>query len=108
MERKSSSSTAVVTSREVKASLRSRSTKLTTLEEQSLRMRHGLGAEDASAPLPRAAAGNEDLADQLLMLEMNLVRAARAAGKAPGKLAAAPKLDNAKSRIVEALEAKKR
>ena len=108
MERKSTSSTAVVTSREVKAALGKRSARLSTVEEQALRMRHGLGTDDQAAPLPRAAGGNADLADELLLLEMNLLRGARAAGKAPGKLAAAPSAQgSAKRRIVDALGGKK-
>lgn len=106
MERKSSSSTAVVTSREVKTALTEQSARLTTQEEQSLRMRHGVGVDDLEAPLARAAGDNEAVADELVLLEMSLLRAARAAGKAPKGLAAPE--NTAKRRIVEALGNKKR
>lgn len=107
MERKSSSSTTVVTAQEVKAALGKRSAKLSTTEEQTLRLRHGLGAEDLQAPLPRAAGANAELADELLLLEMQLLRGARAAGKAPAKLAAPKVTNSAKAKILGALGGKK-
>lgn len=106
MERKSSSSTAVVTSREVRTALTKQSARLTTQEEQALRMRHGAGVDALDAPLARAAGDNEEVADELLLLEMSLLRAARAAGKAPKGLAAPE--NTTKRRIVEALGNKKR
>jgi len=106
MERKSSSSTAVVTSREVRTALTKQSARLTTQEEQALRMRHGAGVDALDAPLARAAGDNEEVADELLLLEMSLLRGARAAGKAPKGLAAPE--NSAKQRILEALGNKKR
>src|SRR5690606_1925497 len=106
MERKSSSSTAVVTSREVRTALTKQSARLTTQEEQTLRMRHGAGVDGLDAPLARAAGDNEEVADELLLLEMSLLRGARAAGKAPKGLAAPE--NSAKQRILEALGNKKR
>lgn len=74
MERKVGSST--VTTKEVKAALEKART-LTSEEEKALRMRHGVGAPSTSAPLPRAAGNNEELADELLVIEMQLMKAMR-------------------------------
>ena len=76
MERKVGSST-TVTSKEVKAALEKTQT-LTSEEEKVLRLRHGAGAASKSAPLPRAAGNNEALGDELLLIEMQLMKAMRA------------------------------
>src|SRR5260370_6056714 len=47
---------------------------LTGEEEKVVRMHHGM-VVDASAPLAKAAGGSADLADQLLMIEMDPFRA---------------------------------
>ncbi|NMO17164.1 hypothetical protein HPC49_43505 [Pyxidicoccus fallax] len=80
MERKVGSST--VTAKEVKAALEKTRT-LTGEEEKVLRMRHGAGASSTRAPLPRAAGDNQELGDELLLIEMQLLKAmrARAGGK---------------------------
>jgi hypothetical protein len=80
MERKVGSST--VTAKEVKAALEKTRT-LSAEEEKVLRMRHGAGASSTRAPLPRAAGDNEQLGDELLVIEMQLLKAmrARAGGK---------------------------
>lgn len=52
-------------------------------EERVLRMRHGAPV-DLSAPLPRAAGKNAELADELTLIEMQLLRAMRAHGREPG------------------------
>lgn len=117
MERKVGSST--LTAKEVKAALE-KSTTLTAEEEKALRMRHGAGAPSQNAPLPRAAGANAELADELLVIEMQLMKALRArtgqtrtaatAAKAP----AAPVRNReapanaAKDKIVRALRAKKK
>jgi hypothetical protein len=75
MERKVGSST--VTAKEVKAALEKTRT-LTAEEEKVLRMRHGAGASSTRAPLPRAAGDNEELGDELLLIEMQLLKAMRA------------------------------
>jgi hypothetical protein len=75
MERKVGSST--LTAKEVKAALE-KSTTLTAEEEKALRMRHGAGASSTRAPLPRAAGSNAELADELLVIEMQLMKALRA------------------------------
>ncbi|MCE9669479.1 hypothetical protein LY474_16840 [Myxococcus stipitatus] len=114
MERKVGSST--VTAKEVKAALEKTRT-LTAEEEKVLRMRHGAGASSTRAPLPRAAGDNAELADELLVIEMQLMKAMRAragakaaatATKAP--VAAAPRESAAnptKDKIVRALRKKK-
>jgi hypothetical protein len=115
MERKVGSST--VTTKEVKTALEKART-LTTEEEKVLRMRHGVGAPSTRAPLPRAAGNNEELADELLVIEMQLMKAMRArtgqtktASKSPPKAAAAPAKEPAKNaakdKIVRALRKKK-
>lgn len=91
MERKSS--TTVVTAEQVTAGLKKANT--TAREEQVLRLRHGLSV-DKKAPLPQAHGGNEELADELLIIEMQLLRAMKAR-------AAANKTSSAKSKIVAKL-----
>jgi len=113
MERKAGSTT--VTAKEVKAALEKTRT-LTSEEEKVLRMRHGAGAPSTTAPLPRAAGNNEELADELLVIEMQLMKAMRARmaqAKAGGKPQAAaartskPSGNAAKDKIVRALRKKK-
>ncbi|SEU15175.1 hypothetical protein [Stigmatella erecta] len=114
MERKVGSST--VTTKEVKTALEKART-LTAEEEKVLRMRHGVGAPSTRAPLPRAAGNNEELADELLVIEMQLMKAMRArtgqtktASKSPPKAAAPakePTKNAAKEKIVRALRKKK-
>ncbi len=74
MERKGSS-TAVVTKELVATALKTAT--ITTREEQALRMRYG-AAVDKKAPLPQAHGGNEELADELLLIEMQLLRGLKA------------------------------
>jgi hypothetical protein len=108
MERKGGSSTAVVTTEQVKASLQ-RSTTLTSEEEKALRMRHGAKVEDLRAPLPRAAGTNAELGDELLLIEMQLLRSARARGKVTPMAAAPPQVGQSrtKDKIVRALRKKR-
>lgn len=113
MERKVGSST--VTTKEVKAALEKART-MTSEEEKVLRMRHGVGAPSTQAPLPRAAGNNEELADELLVIEMQLMKAMRErtgqtkTGSKP-KVAAARVSEKAanpaKDKIVRALRKKK-
>jgi hypothetical protein len=49
-------------------------------EEKALRMRYGASVGDRTAPLARAAGNNEALADELVLMEMQLLRAFRARG----------------------------
>ncbi|MDY7229263.1 hypothetical protein [Hyalangium rubrum] len=113
MERKAGSST--VTTKEVKTALEKART-LTSEEEKVLRMRHGAGAPSTRAPLPRAAGGNEELADELLVIEMQLMKAMRQrtgqTKTASKPKAAAPRASEgatnaAKEKIVRALRKKK-
>src|SRR5262245_48847896 len=107
MEPKGGSS-AVVTAEAVKEALARRSD-LSAAEENVVRMRHGVRREDLKAPLPQAHGGREDLKDELLLLEMQLLKAYRRqkgiAATAPARVPpAAPGVDvKAKDRIVRAL-----
>lgn len=74
MERKGSS-TAVVTKEQVATGLET--TTISAREEQALRMRYG-ATVDKKAPLPQAHGGNEELADELLFIEMQLLKGVRA------------------------------
>jgi hypothetical protein len=113
MERKVGSST--VTTKEVKAALEKART-VTSEEEKVLRMRHGVGAPSTQAPLPRAAGNNEELADELLVIEMQLMKAMRER-TGQTKTASKPKVaaaraseksaNPAKDKIVRALRKKK-
>ena len=95
-------STAVVTAEQVTTALGR--TKVTTEEEKALRMRYGARVE-TKAPLPTAFEENDELADELLLIEMQLLRAL----KARKALAAGPKPRNAvKDRIVAKLKTKKK
>ncbi len=108
MERKVSSST-TVTSEEIKASLESKARTLAPEEEKVLRMRHGAGASSKSAPLPRAAGDNEELGDELLFIEMQLMKAMRAR-MAQAKTASKPEAKASTAttaKIVSALKKKK-
>jgi hypothetical protein len=57
--------------------LRTRDRVLTPQEERTVRMVHGLGVAP-DAPLARIAAEGTELADELLLLELQLARQARA------------------------------
>jgi len=71
-------------------------------EENALRMLYGLGAE-AQALLPKACANNEEVADELLLIEMQLFRAARMQRNPGGLAQPSPQ----KRKIISALRAKK-
>lgn len=109
MERKVGSST-TVTSKEVKAALEKTRT-LTSEEEKVVRLRHGAGAPSKSAPLPRAAGNNEALGDELLFIEMQLMKAMRQrtgqTKPASKPKAAATGANATKDKIVRALRKKK-
>lgn len=113
MERKGGSSTVAVTAEEVKATL-GRARTLTSEEEKVLRMRHGAGNTDLRAPLPQAAGASEELKDELVFLEMQLLKAyrqhqagAKAANVAVNRPALDPAGSRAKDKIVRALRKKK-
>jgi hypothetical protein len=113
MDRKGVRSTVAVTAEEVKAALGKTRT-LTSEEEKVVRMRHGAGS-DLRAPLPQAAGGNQELKDELLVLEMQLLKAYRAhqvqakASKPVNVVATKPRDSagaRAKGKIVRALRKK--
>ncbi|MEN9799856.1 MAG: hypothetical protein RL653_3553 [Pseudomonadota bacterium] len=97
--------TAVVTAERVKAGLKVATTTLEHEEERILRMRHGVSV-DPKAPLARAAGNNEALADELLVMEMQLLKAWKARLQ-PAAAKATPVKSAAKDRMVRALKAKK-
>lgn len=109
MERKAGN-TAVVTTEAVVAGLKRANT--TATEEKALRMRYGAPL-DLKAPLPKAAEGNEALEDELLLIEMHLLRALKhrqamaTKAKAPALAVATPR-NAAKDKIVSKLKAKKK
>jgi hypothetical protein len=107
MERKGSN-TVEVTTAEVRTAL-SRTRTLSSSEEKALRMRHGIGVDSPLAPLPRAAGDNVELADELLLMEMQLLKAMRAHAKSQDKvtLGVAPQPSKSKDKIVRALRRKK-
>ena len=109
MERKLGT-TATIAPEEVKASL-SKETGLTAEEEKVLRMRNGVSV-DPDAPLAKAASGSGELADELLLMEMDLFRANRPTvsgrrGRPLTTAAAAPADARAKSKIIRALRRKR-
>lgn len=101
MERKG---TAVVTAESVDKGLKKAPT--TAREEQALRMRYG-AAVDRKAALPQVALADSELADELLLIEMSLLRAMKQR-TAPKAKAAAPAKNATKSKIVAALKSKKK
>ena len=107
MERKGGTSSVAVTVEEVRSAL-TRARTLSSEEEKVLRMRHGATTPDLHTPLPRAAGNNEELADELLLLEMQLLRSMRArkATKAAAPTVT-PTASRTKDKIVRALRKKK-
>ncbi len=107
--------TTTLTAREVQSAL-ARSKGVSVEEENALRMRHGAGVAK-SAPLPRKAAEGSEAGDELLIVEMQLLKAYRAhvasqqakSKAAPkGRTAHAPVANNrAKDKIVRALRKKR-
>ena len=96
------STATVVTAEQVTTALQR--AKVTTEEEKALRMRYGARV-DTKAPLPTAFEGNEELGDELLLIELQLLRAMKLR-KAP-----APKTgprNATKDRIVAKLKTKKK
>src|SRR5438045_3202753 len=112
MEPKGGSS-AVVTAEAVREAL-ARRPNLSATEESVVRMRHGVRTEDLQAPLPQKHGDREELKDELLLLEMHLLKAHRrhrtTATTTPNRVVAAagPGVDaRAKDKIVRALRKKK-
>lgn len=82
---------------------------LSSEEERMLRMRLGIAVADLHAPLPRAAGDDQSVADELLLLEMNLLRASRRrAAVARASAAQVPSgTGKTKHKIIRALRRKK-
>lgn len=105
------STTTTVTAKQVATGL-AKAREVTSEEERVVRMRYGAPA-DAKAPLGRKAAEGSEAADELLLLEMQLLKAYRAhLAKQNAKTVAAarpaPTVQNkAKDKIVRALRKKK-
>lgn len=59
-------------------------TDLHSEEEKTVRMRYGVGLGDIEAPLARKARADSPIGDELLLMEMQLLRALRARNAAPG------------------------
>jgi hypothetical protein len=101
-EQKAGASTVVT--EEVRAALL-RAPALTVEEERVLRLRHGV-APDAHAPLARVVPADSELGDELLVLELQLLRAVRA--RATQAAAASGTADpSRKSKIIRALRKKR-
>lgn len=105
MERKGGSTTVAVTAHEVRSTLAR--ARVSSAEEKALRMRHGATVTDLKAPLPNVAEGNDELGDELLLIQMQLLRSYRAhlAKKAAAPRVAQPR-NLAKERIVRGLRKK--
>ena len=102
MDRKGGSA-AVVTAEQVTTALKGRVG--TQEEEKVLRMRYGAKVE-TRAPLGRAAGDNEELADELLLIELQLFKAMKAKRTGP---VAVPAVRNAtKDKILRSLKTKKK
>jgi len=82
----------------VSEALRTQERLLTPAEERAVRMRQGLGVR-SDAPLARIAPEGSELADELLLLELQLARQARA------RVPRTP--SPAKSKIVRALRGRR-
>jgi hypothetical protein len=78
---------------------------VTAREEQALRMRYGV-AVAKTVTLPTSYGDNEELADELLVLEMSLLKSLKA-HQAKGQQAT-PERSATKSKIVASLKSKKK
>jgi len=113
-----SATTTTLTSKQVQKAL-SKARDVTPEEEKALRMRHGAPVE-LKAPLPRKAAENSEAGDELLLMELQLLKAYRAhqaAQQGKSKTVAKPRAaaavarptsaNRAKDKIVRALRKKR-
>ena len=105
------STTTTATKQQVATGL-SKAREVTSEEERVLRMRHG-AAVDSKAPLARKAPEGSEAADELLLLEMQLLKAyrehlAKQQKKAVAAAKPAPTVQNrSKDKIVRALRKKR-
>lgn len=105
MQRKGSTQVQdVVEAREVGAAL-AKVKALASEDEKVLRMRHGVGLAKTES-LARQGEGNAELQDELLLLEMHLLRAYRQRQKQTTRKPL-PRASRAKEKIVRALRKKR-
>jgi hypothetical protein len=102
MERKGGS-TAVVTTAEVATALKH--ARVSTLEANTLHMRHGLKVE-TRAPVGEAEGASDELRDELMLIELQLLKSLRAHRAADAKRTA-PR-NATREKIVRALRNKKK
>src|SRR5260370_13481908 len=82
MERKGGTRQLTTTVEELRTAL-SR-TDLHSEEEKTVRMRYGVALGDIEAPLARKALADSPIGDELLLIEMQLLRGLRARNAVPG------------------------
>ncbi|MGC4123050.1 MAG: hypothetical protein QM765_52470 [Myxococcales bacterium] len=102
MQRKGTQVRDVVEAKEVGAALAK--TKTTSEDEKVLRMRYGATVQK-DAPLARHGEGDQDLQDELLLMEMELLRAYRLHQKQMVQRVQ-PRQSRTKDKIVRALRKK--
>lgn len=114
MERKAGRVEVFVTSEEVRESLPK--AKLSAEEEKVLRMRHGVAVADPTESLPGVAPAGSLVADELLLIEMELLRTQRRKPRttrghsrtaAPTLPKLDPKAQKTRDKILRALRKKK-
>jgi hypothetical protein len=106
MQSKGGTSAAVATVEEVEKGL-ARHDAWSPEEEKVLRMRYGVREPGLRQPLPRAAGGNVEVADELLFIEMQLLKASRARAGAQAMGREVPADSRSKEKIIRALRRKK-
>jgi adenylosuccinate synthase len=104
MQRKGTEVREVVEAREVGAAL-AKSKTIASEDEKVLRMRYGVGVAKQEK-LARHGEGNTELQDELLLMEMELLRAYRQHQKQLAQRAA-PRPSREKEKIVRALRKKR-
>ncbi len=112
MERKGGA-TLVVSAETIEQGLKS--VKTSPREDQVLRMRHGVSVSKKTE-LPQAHGGNEELEDELLLIEMSLLRAlkrralmaAPKASKPAISKSAVTKSQAGKQKIISALKSRRK
>jgi hypothetical protein len=105
MERKVGTRAVEVETQSVQRNLNTSKT-VTAEEDKALRMRHGVRVAP-EAPLAQAAASGSELADELLVVEMQLLRAFRARGARNAAPRTTPAPSRTKDKIVRALRKKR-
>ena len=103
MQRKGSQVREAVGAKEVGSAL-AKAKSLASEDEKVLRMRYGAAAPQ-EAPLPRHGEGDPDLQDELLLMEMEILRAFRLHQKQLAQQTS-PRPSRTKDKIVRALRKK--